>query len=156
MEPPVFHLQMSCCQIASLGFCHGYTPWLQWQTPKRCIQSKSAAVAASADSFELSSQVGCCRSLQGSGGWWLVIALVGRHLGQAAAMTASKWHGGLEGAGPQNAGCPGGAAPRDSGCVWGCAAPSLKGIQACCAALSAGVQSDLATAQMSPLFKRPH
>ena len=48
---------------------------------KGCSHSKSAAVAASADSFELSSQVGCCRNLQGSGRWWLVISLVSRHLG---------------------------------------------------------------------------
>ena len=78
---------MRCCQIASLRFCHGYTPWARWQKPKGCIHSKSVAVAASADSFELSSQVGCCRSLQGSGGWWLVIALVGCFLEEAAAMT---------------------------------------------------------------------
>ena len=39
---------MSCCQIASLRFCHGYTPWARWQKPKGCIHSKSAAVAASA------------------------------------------------------------------------------------------------------------
>ena len=109
---------MICFQLNTK---RGYTPRFRWQAPKGCSHSKSAAVAASADSFELLSQVGCCRSLQGSGGWWLVIALVGRHLGQAAAMTASKWHRGLGaeppesqgvwGAAPQNAGGPGGPAP---------------------------------------------
>ena len=85
------------------------------------------------DSFELLSQVGCCRSLQGSCRWWLVIALVGRHLGQVAAMITSKWHKGsgggapriagyLQGAAPQNAGGPGAQPPR----IVGGAAPPAK------------------------------
>ena len=44
-------------------------------------QGKSAAVAASRD------QLGC---------WWLIIALAGRNLGQAAAMTSSQILNGTE------------------------------------------------------------
>ena len=110
---------MSCCQIASLRFCHGYTPWFRWQTPRgvstrsRLLSQppqtgsnsevKSAAVAASRD--------------EAAGGWsspWsaAILASVSLVKGQAAAITAFKWHG---------------AGPPESQGVWGRSPPECRG-----------------------------